>query len=112
MSAFADDNFVIKTNKDTGLLKISIETSLTNILAWMKASGLKVNETKTEICLFSRSDVASLNIVIKGVNVTISREINVLGVVFDAKLQWGPQVKRALYLSDMMQPSIRVALTK
>ena len=62
----------------------------------MKASGLKVNENKTEICLFSRSDVASLNIVIKGVNVTISREINVLGVVFDAKLQWGPQVKRAL----------------
>ena len=33
---------------------------------------------------------------INGVNVTTSREINVLGVVFDAKLQWGPQVKRAL----------------
>ena len=67
MSAFADDNYIIKTNKDTGLLKISIETSLTNILAWMKASGLKVNETKTEICLFSRPDVSSLNIVINGV---------------------------------------------
>ena len=33
MSAFADDNYVIKTNKDTGLLKLSIETSLMNILA-------------------------------------------------------------------------------
>ena len=32
VSAFADNNYVIKTNKDTGLLKISIETSFMNIL--------------------------------------------------------------------------------
>ena len=32
MSAFADNNYVIKTNKDTGLLKISIEISFMNIL--------------------------------------------------------------------------------
>ena len=31
-------------------LKLKMEESLTTIINWMKASGLKVNEEKTEIC--------------------------------------------------------------
>ena len=34
-------------------VKIKMEESLTTIEVWMKASGLKVNEEKTQICLNS-----------------------------------------------------------
>ena len=60
----------------------------------MKASGLRVNDPKTEVCLFSRSDVASMDIIINDETIKNSKAINVLGIVFDSKLQWGPQVKK------------------
>ena len=55
-------------------------------------SGLKVNDSKTEICLFSRSDAASIYININGETVKTSKEIIVLGIVFDSKLQLGPNL--------------------
>ena len=56
LSAFADDNYSIKTNNDLLLLKSSMEASISSIANWLKSSGLKVNDEKTEDCLFSRND--------------------------------------------------------
>ena len=62
----------------------------------MKSSGLKINESKTELCLFSRNDVAAMVMSVNGVDVSTKSEINVLGVLFHSKLQWGPQVQKTL----------------
>ena len=64
----------------------------------MKSSGLKINESKTELCLFSRNDVAAMVMSVNGVDVSTKPEINVLGVLFDSKLQWGPQVQKTIVL--------------
>ena len=54
MTIYADANFIIKSNKILSKLIVDMEKSLESITKWLKKSGLKVNEDKTEICLFHR----------------------------------------------------------
>ena len=108
LSTFADDNFTIKINHDLLTLITLIETSLNNTCKWLEDSGLTVNKGKTEVCLFSKRDVAPFNIIIGGSPVTTSKTINVLGLVFDSKLTWGPQVTNALSKSSRALTAIRL----
>ena len=84
------------TQPDLRTAKVELEVSLSVITAWFKASGLKFNESKTEICLFSRGDLVPIDIALNGEILTTKSTINVLGIIFDAKLQWGPQVSMAI----------------
>ena len=72
-----------------------LERSLEVITFWLTRSGLKVNSSKTELCHFSRRDHQPLSLPLNGEIITTSPTINVLGVIFDSKLQWGPQVAAA-----------------
>ena len=74
----------------------------------MKDSGLKINEAKTEACVFSRTDTATINISVNGVDVRTKTEINVLGILFDSKLKWGPQVKQALQKANRALNAIKL----
>ena len=76
--------------------KIAIETSFSTICEWMKDSGLKINEAMTEVCVFLRGDTATIIISVNGINVRTRTEINVLGVLFDSKLQWANHVQNAI----------------
>ena len=58
----------------------------------MKQSGLKINENKTEICLFSRHDEQPIRVRINNELVISSDSINVLGVLFDSRMQWTKHV--------------------
>ena len=66
MSSFADDNFTIRWHSNFQTMIQNLETSLTKITKWLKDSGLVVNETKTEVCLFGRQDIAPVIINING----------------------------------------------
>ena len=48
LSAFADDNYTIKVRNNVQTGKIAIQSSLSTICKWMKDSGLRINESKTE----------------------------------------------------------------
>ena len=74
----------------------------------MKDSGLKINEAKTEACIFSRADIAAINISVNGVQVRTRNVINVLGVLFDSKLRWGPQVQRTVQKAEKALNAIRL----
>ena len=69
---------------------------LIKIIKWLKDSGLKVNESKTELCIFHRRENTNGRLEIDGVLIESKNEINVLGITFDSKLQWIPQVSRAI----------------
>ena len=70
MTLFADDNYVIRRNKHlTELLKEMKET-LEKIIKWLSESGLKVNDGKTEMCLFYRKDTRPVKININGTEIT------------------------------------------
>jgi histidinol dehydrogenase len=57
---FADDTFVQKVNKSLPNLIKSMKKKMEAISKKLKKSGLVVNETNTELCLFHRNDVAPI----------------------------------------------------
>ena len=108
MSAFADDNFTIRWHRDLEVAKLRLEMSLAVIISWLSKSGLKVNANKTEICHFSRNDHLPINISINGDVINTKPTINVLGVIFDSKLQWGPQVTATITKASRALNAIRL----
>ena len=57
---FADDSYITVTNKNKEDLKKDMEKTLEVITKWLKKSGLKVNNEKTDLCLFYRQDTTQV----------------------------------------------------
>ena len=53
LTNFADDNFILEFDSKINNLIVNMEKKLEMITKWLKDSGLKVNENKTEICVFT-----------------------------------------------------------
>ena len=66
------------------------------ITKWLRGSGLVVNESKTEICLFHRNDKPSVTVTLNGTPVKSKKYMNVLGVLFDSKLNWNIHIASAI----------------
>jgi hypothetical protein len=81
---------------------------LEKIIKWLKGSGLKVNESKTEICIFHQSGNTDGKLLIDNVLITSKNEINVLGITFDSKLQWSSQVSRAIRGTNISLQAIKL----
>ena len=90
LTNFADDNFVLRWNKCMTALISDMEKDLEIMTKWLKDSGLKVNESKTELCLFHRKDCPQITIRLNQKTVNSKTSMNVLGITFDSKLQWVP----------------------
>ncbi len=65
------------------------------IVKWLKDSGLEVNEKKTELCIFHWNKNTDGNLKIDNTTIVSKTEINVLGLTFDSRISWGPQISRA-----------------
>ena len=52
LTTFADNNYVIGYHKEKDLALTELGKKLVRIVKWLKDSGLKVNEKKTELCIF------------------------------------------------------------
>ena len=92
LTNFADDNFIIRWSRHMPALIADLEESLEAITKWLRGSGLAVNESKTELCLFHRLEQPNLKIKIFNSEIKSQVSMNVLGVLFDSKLQWSAQV--------------------
>ena len=96
ITLFADDNYVIVWNKHRGDLIIEMTAKLSLIIKWFKDSGLKVNESKTELCLFHRKDQLPIEIDINNTKLISKNSINVLGITFDSKMNWQNQIENVI----------------
>jgi hypothetical protein len=67
-------------------LIVDLEKELEMTVKLLKDSGLVVNSSKTDICLFHRYDQPEVQVRILGSMVKSNKSINVLGVTFDCKL--------------------------
>ena len=76
-----------------------METKLKKIVDWLTNSGMNVNESKTELCLFHRGDSGPITVNINGNEVTSKKTINILGGIFDSKLQWSEQIAHCIKCS-------------
>ena len=108
MSNYADDNYVIKWNTKIEELIIDMRKSLEAITKWLRDSGLKVNDAKTEICLFHRNVTRSIDITMNDVTLKKSPVIKVLGVIFDSQLKWSQQVANTVKKSKSALNAIKL----
>ena len=108
MTLFADDNYIVKHGKQISELINQLKTTIEIIIKWLKESGLKVNDDKTEICLFYRKDTPPIKIEINGIEITSLKSINVLGITFDSKLNWQIQAQNAVTKSAKSLQAIKI----
>ena len=66
------------------------------ITKWLRDSGLIVNENKTELCLFHKNDQPTIQITLQNVIIRSKKEMNVLGVIFDSKLNWNTHIANTI----------------
>ena len=108
LTNFADDNFVLGWNNCISALIVDMEKKLEAITKWLKDSGLVVNEAKTEICLFHRNDQLPIEITINGTKIRSKKSMNVLGVIFDSKLNWGEHISNVIKKSKRSLQAIKI----
>ena len=108
MTLFADDNYILKSGGQITVLINQLKSTIEKIIKWLKESGLKVNDGKTEICLFYRKDTPPVKIEINGNEITSSKSINVLGITFDSKLNWQIQAQKAVTKSAKSLQAIKI----
>ena len=85
-----------------------METKLKLITTWLTDSGLKVNEAKTESCLFHRKDSRPIEISINNVTTKSKDSMNVLGVIFDNKLNWAKHISNQISKSNRALHAIKM----
>ena len=81
------------------------------VVKWLSNSGLKVNESKTEMCIFYKRDTHPMSIEVNGAVITSSSTMNVLGVIFDSKLQWSNQVANSIRKANAALHAIKLIKT-
>ena len=85
-----------------------MEKSLEAITKWLKKSGLKVNESKTEVCLFHRSSQTNVILEISNIKIKSLNNMNVLGIIFDKKLNWNDHVAKTISKANSALHCIRL----
>ena len=63
-----------------------VTMKIKTVTKWMKLSGLKINESKTEICIFHRNLPKITSITINNKLITTKNTIHILGIIFDSQL--------------------------
>jgi len=93
-TSFADDSYIDDGDYNLELLVQRLQSNATRLAMWFKNSGLVVNESKTEICIFHKTKKISANFVIGEAIVTSKNTLKVLGIIMDSNLNWEHQVSK------------------
>jgi hypothetical protein len=99
LEGFVEDKFIPREGSILTTLVHDMEDSLDKISKWYSQSGLAVNQSKTDICLFYKTDVEAIEVTVGTERIKTLKEVNVLGVVFDSKMQWNSHVCKCLEIN-------------
>ena len=95
MTSYADDSYLIKASKTKEIALQRLQFQCKKVENWMTGSGLKVNIEKTELVIFHRLDTSVGTIKLNNLEIVSKKEMSVLGLIFDSKLEWSTQVEKA-----------------
>ena len=62
ITTFADDNYIVAQDQIKRVALEELAKKLETIIKWLKDSGIKVNNAKTELCLFYHADMQPIHI--------------------------------------------------
>ncbi len=71
-------------------------------------SDLKVNNVESDLCLFYESDTLRVTLSLGGMVITSKKTINVLGLMFDSKLNWTNHVYNAVSISSKSLSALKI----
>ena len=92
---FADDTTLICTGVNRDEVQQKLEHDLRLLLDWINSSKMKLNITKSNLMWFKPKRDPGMSpppVLIDGQQLPEVEEQKYLGIIFDSKLQWGPQV--------------------
>ena len=81
---------------------------ITKVSKWLTQSGLKINDLKTEICIFHRKEKTTATITINNIEIKSSNQITILGLVFDSNLTWDLQYNKAIKEANQNLYAIKI----
>jgi len=92
-SSYADDSYLSEKGQNLNELTNSLSRSATTLTNWFKSSGLVVNESKTELCVFHKNKKSRCTIRINDIIIQSTPTIKALGVILDENLNWEKHVQ-------------------
>jgi hypothetical protein len=106
--SYADDSYLIRGSKNKELALQRLQFQVQKVQKWLTSSGLKVNIEKTEIVIFHKTDTATLSIKINEIEIQTKKQMSVLGVMFDSKLEWSLQVENSVRKARSALQGLRI----
>ena len=105
---FADDNYNIgiAKNEVDSVADCIRQTSI--MVEWLTSSGLRINTSKTEVCVFAKNICAEHSVVLADLIIPIEKQLKVLGVIFDSKMTWFAQVEKAVQSANKAKQGLRL----
>ena len=105
---YADDNYTISAHESLAQCIDLCQENTTKMTDWLKGSGLAVNESKTEFCVFHKNDMRRVTISLKGRQHQTKNQIKILGIIFDTKLTWTEHVKYAIAGANKAKQALKL----
>ena len=106
--SYADDNYLIRGNKIKEVALQRLQFQVQKVQKWLTGSGLKVNVEKTEIVIFHKKDTATTSIKLNEVEIHTKKQMSVLGVIFDSKLEWSLQTENSVRKARSALQGLRI----
>jgi len=108
VSSYADDSYLSDKSDDVKSLTRGLSTSATLLTNWFKASGLVVNENKTEFCVFHKNKRVNCYITINETRVDNKQTLKALGIHLDSNLTWEYQIQQMSKTCDKLNMGFNI----
>jgi hypothetical protein len=69
-----------------------------------------VNNEKTDICIFNKHNIDPITIRVNGNDIVTKNSINVLGVLFDSKLNWSSHIANVINKANKALNALKLIL--
>ena len=84
---YADDTTLLVSGRNVHFIKKKLQSDLNNLIIWLNANKLCLNESKTKAMLFSEKiHLDSLELYANGIQIEFVQSFKFLGVILDEKL--------------------------
>ena len=93
---FADDTSFSYSSRDELQIKTVIDHDLKELDEWSKKWLMSFNPDKTEIMLFSNTEIPELNFTFNGRTIPITNSHKHLGVTFSSDAKWNIHIENIL----------------
>jgi hypothetical protein len=90
---FADDTSFSYSNRDELQIKTVIDHDLKELDEWSKKWLMSFNPDKTEIMLFSNTDIPEFNFTFNGRTIPITNSHKHLGVTYSIDVKWNMHIE-------------------